>query len=229
MAITLDDVVPWGRSLAEYRLLFDLSDADLRRNILGCGDGPASFNCEMTALGGSVISCDPIYEFSKEQIEQRVRGTYDAIIDQVRQDQAAYVWDYFSDPDHLGRHRLATMRWFLDDFELGLRERRYQPAALPQLPFADRQFDLALCSHLLFLYSERLSLAFHESSIRELCRVAREVRIFPLLGLDCRPSPHIEPLRSTLTAAGFAVEIARVPYEFQRGGDHMLKVYRARS
>jgi hypothetical protein len=224
MAVTLDDVVPWGRSLDEYRLMFDLSDADLALNILGCGDGPASFNREMTALGRSVISCDPIYGFSKQQIERRVRATYDAIITQVRQKQENYVWDYFLDADQLGRHRLATMRRFLEDFELGKAQGRYQTAALPKLPFVDHQFELALCSHLLFLYSEQLSFEFHRASILELCRVAREVRIFPLLALDCRLSPYVEPIRAALSAAGFVVEVAPVPYEFQRGGDHMMKI-----
>ena len=57
---TLDQVVPWGRSFAEYRRMFALSDADLGLTIVGCGDGPASFNAEATALGATVISCDPI-------------------------------------------------------------------------------------------------------------------------------------------------------------------------
>gem|GEM_PF-5512513 len=30
---------------------------------------------------------------------------------------------------------------------------RYRLAALPKLPFTDQEFDLCLCSHLLFLYS----------------------------------------------------------------------------
>jgi hypothetical protein len=47
----LDEIVPWGRSLAEYQLMFSLTEADLSRDILGCGDGPASFNAEMTDRG----------------------------------------------------------------------------------------------------------------------------------------------------------------------------------
>jgi len=47
----LTEVVPWGRTFAEYQLMFGLSQADLEAQILGCGDGPASFNAEMTALG----------------------------------------------------------------------------------------------------------------------------------------------------------------------------------
>jgi hypothetical protein len=226
MSITLDQVVPWGRSLAEYQRMFDMSELDLSANILGCGDGPASFNAEMTALGRSVISCDPIYAFSKQQIAQRVRDTYDSIIEQVRLKAENYVWSDFRDPDDLGRHRLATMRAFLADFDAGRDAGRYLPDALPALSFADDQFDLALCSHLLFLYSEQLSLEFHVAAIRELCRVAREVRIFPLLALDCRRSAHVAPVQEQLRNAGCVAEIVRVPYEFQAGGDQMMRIYR---
>jgi len=224
MSITLDQVVPWGRSLAEYRRMFAMSERDLSSKILGCGDGPASFNAEMTALGRSVVSCDPIYAFSKEQIAQRVEATYAPIVEQVRQNAQNYVWSDFSDADALGRHRLATMHTFLADFDAGRTAARYLPDALPALSFADGQFDLALCSHLLFLYSEQLSLEFHAAAIRELARVAREVRIFPLLALDCRRSPHIEPLQAQLRAAGLVAEIVRVPYEFQAGGDQMMRI-----
>ena len=224
MSITLDQVVPWGRSLDEYRRMFDMSERDLDAKILGCGDGPASFNAEMTALGRSVVSCDPIYTFSKEQIARRVEDTYDPIVEQVRRNAQNYVWSDFRDPDVLGRHRLATMRAFLADFDAGRAAARYLPDALPALSFANGQFDLALCSHLLFLYSEQLSLAFHTAAIRELCRVAREVRIFPLLALDCRPSPYITPIQAWLCEAGFVVETQRVPYEFQAGGDQMMRI-----
>ena len=57
---------------------------------------------------------------------------------------------------------------------------------LPTLPFADRSFDLALSSHFLFLYTEQFDESFHRSSIVEMCRVADEVRVFPLLALGCR-------------------------------------------
>jgi hypothetical protein len=224
MSIRLDQVVPWGRSLDEYRRMFDMSERDLAAKILGCGDGPASFNAEMTALGRSVVSCDPIYAFSSEQIARRVEETYDPIVEQVRRNAQNYIWSEFRDPDALGQHRMATMRAFLADFDTGRAAARYLPDALPALSFADRQFDLALCSHLLFLYSEQLSLAFHVAAVRELCRVAREVRIFPLLALDCRPSPHIAPVREQLSAAGFTVDIQWVPYEFQAGGDHMIRI-----
>jgi SAM-dependent methyltransferase len=218
----LNEVVPWGRSLAEYQLIFDLSEADLGKNILGCGDGPASFNSEMTAAGRRVVSIDPIYAFSPQEIQNRIEETCDTIISQVKQNPHRYLWTYFQDPDDLGRARLSVMRDFLQDFEIGLAVGRYLPAALPSLPFQDAQFDLCLCSHLLFLYSEQLSLEFHLASIQELLRVAGEVRLFPLLGLDCQPSPHLVTIQEHFEGCGYNVKVRPVPYEFQRGGNQMM-------
>ena len=222
----LADIVPWGRSLDEYRLMFALSEDDLRGRILGCGDGPASFNSELTARGGTVVSIDPLYTFPGAAIAQRVHETYDDIVGQVRQNAQRYAWDYFADPDALGRARLAVMERFLADYDAGRADGRYQAQSLPQLDFADGAFDLALCSHLLFLYSEQLSLEFHIAALAELLRVAQEVRVFPMLALDCRVSPHLVPASAALAARGFLAEQVAVPYEFQRGGDHMQRLRR---
>src|SRR5262249_14351157 len=140
-------------SFEEYRCMFCLTDDDLAGTVLGCGDGPASFNAEATALGHRVISCDPVYAFSAGEIGRRVQDCYDTVISQVKKAPSGFVWDRFRDPDHLGECRLAAMRRFLTDFERGKQEGRYVAASLPRLPFADGQFSLAVVSHLLFLYS----------------------------------------------------------------------------
>ena len=75
MSMKLEQVVPWGRSMGEYVHMFDLSEVDLARTILGVGDGPASFNAEMHARGRRVVSCDPIYVFKSDQIRSRVEAT----------------------------------------------------------------------------------------------------------------------------------------------------------
>lgn len=65
MAIKYDEVVPWGRNYDEYCRMFDLTPADLKKRILGCGDGPASFyhTCNMNG-GDVVVSPSPIYALS---------------------------------------------------------------------------------------------------------------------------------------------------------------------
>jgi len=52
--------------------MFNLNDEELSGTILGCADGPASFNAEMHRRGHRVISCDPIYHFTKQQLSARV-------------------------------------------------------------------------------------------------------------------------------------------------------------
>ncbi len=66
--------------------------------------------------------------------------------------------------------------------------------------------------------------AFHRGAIVELRRVAAEVRIFPLLALGARPSTHIEPVAEAARRLGHRVEIERVDYQFQRGGNQMMRV-----
>lgn len=60
MALTLNEIVPWGRSYAEYRQMFALTTVELGQRILGCADGPAAFNAGLTQRGGQVISVDPL-------------------------------------------------------------------------------------------------------------------------------------------------------------------------
>lgn len=226
MPITYDSVKPWGRLFSEYVGMFALTPQDLQGRILGCGDGPASFNAEATAMGHDVISVDPIYSLSAAQIEQRIHETWQAIVEQMRQHMDDFVWTKFSSLDEVRDVRMKAMRRFLDDFEQGKREGRYLDASLPDLPFEDKQFDLALCSNFLFLYSDHLSTAFHIAAVQEMGRVAHEVRVFPLQGLDNRESAHLVPVIEAMQAAGWRAERVRVDYEFHRGSDHMLRVWR---
>ena len=101
---------------------------------------------------------------------------------------------------------------------------RYLSRSLPSLGLPDGSFDLALCSHFLLLYGDSLSAEFHLASVREMCRVAREARIFPLLDLRGEPSRHLGRLIERLRSDGFGVTTERVDYEFQRGGNEMLRV-----
>ncbi len=204
--------------------MFNLSEADLNAQILGCGDGPASFNAEMTELGYSVTSFDPIYQFSAQQIEERIEAVYDTVISQVKQNAHRYVWKNFRDADQLGKCRLAAMKKFLADYETGKKEARYLPQSLPNLDLSDNQFELCLCSHFLFLYSQQRSIDFHLSSIRELLRVCSEIRIFPLLQLDSQPSSYVESVIQECDRQGYQVQIQQVAYEFQKGGNQMLKI-----
>jgi hypothetical protein len=223
---TIDRVYPWGRTLNEYRGMFVLSDDDLRSRVLAVADGPASFNAEMMALGWRVVSCDPLYRFSGDEIRGRVNATRDVMLRLVRENAGRFVWNDIASPEALGDLRLGAMRLFLDDYERGRLDGRYVDRSLPRLGFDDDAFDVALCSHFLFLYADEFPLRFHVDSALELVRLARDVRIFPLLDLRGEPSPHVDGVVGALRERGLRVDRQRVAYEFQRGGNEMLRIQR---
>jgi hypothetical protein len=203
--------------------MFVLSHADLGLRILSCADGPASFNAESTRRGTAVVSMDPLYRLDTTTIRARIAATYDQILEQVRRNRQQFVWDTIQSVEELGRIRMQAMQEFLDDYDEGKRQGRYVAAELPTISFPDKSFDLAVCSHFLFLYTERLSEAFHHSAIQELCRVTREVRVFPLLGLDGKTSPYVASIVKSANDS-WEVSLETVPYEFQRGGNQMMRL-----
>lgn len=222
----LDEIVPWGRTLEEYREMFALSDADLDLRLLGCGDGPASANAELTARGGRMVSVDPLYQFAAGAIRDRIRATADTVLAQTEVNRDQYVWTTIPDIAGLALLRLGAMGLFLNDYAAGRADGRYIAASLPHLPFGDDSFDLALCSHLLFLYSAHLGVEAHLDAVRAMLRAAPEARIFPLLDLDNNLSVHLDPLRRALESEGHHSEIVRVDYEFQKGANQMLRLRR---
>lgn len=221
----LTDIVPWGRSLDEYRAMFGLDDNDLGKSIIGVADGPASFNRELHQRGGKMVSVDPVYRFDSAELRRRIHAVRDEVMGQIRIRRDDYVWSNITSIDDLEQTRMKAMGLFVEDLEAGKREGRYVDGSLPTLAFADASFDLALCSHYLFLYDDHLDLSEHLASVRELCRVAREVRIFPLVTLGGRRSRFVDAVQGELRDGdGHGVEIERVGYEFQRGADHMLRI-----
>ena len=226
MALKLDEVVPFGRSFDEYRRIFALSEEDLGKRIISVADGPAGFNAEMRRRGHAVTSVDPVYEFTGQEIERRFLDVVDNIIGQVKATPGDWTWSYHKSPDGLRRNRERALETFLADYDAGKSEGRYVVGSLPHLPYSDRSFDIALCSHFLFLYSVQLGYEFHRDSIIEMLRVAGEARIFPIVDLTPTLSVHAEPLAKELRSRGFIVEFRKVDYEVQRGGNEMMRVRR---
>jgi len=131
----LTSVVPWGRSFSEYQAMFSLTESDLTKTILGCGDGPASFNAELTKAAGHVTSVDPVYQFNSQQIRSRIEQVYPEVMSQVIKNSDDFIWKTMTNIDELGRLRMAAMENFLNDFEQGKEAGRYIDASLPILPF----------------------------------------------------------------------------------------------
>lgn len=221
----LDGIVPWGRRLDEYSAFFALKDILPRARILDIGGGPSSFACEAAQLGFDVHAVDPIYACEGRVIRERFDATAPAMRTGLWSAAYRFKWKYYGSEEQIYRRRLEALNLFLGDFEGAGRE-RYLSGALPDLPFGDRAFDLALISHLLFLYGDELDGDFHILALREAMRVADEVRVFPLVNLDGRPSSHLPDVMRALADDGFEVGTELVDFEFQLGATRMLRVRR---
>ena len=96
--------------------MFGLGESELGGRILGCGDGPASFNAELSAQGCAVVSVDPLYAASSAAIERRVKETFDEVMDEMRRHPDEFVWTHVPSIEELGRRRMAAMRRFIGDY-----------------------------------------------------------------------------------------------------------------
>lgn len=223
MAFELKNTVPWGRNLDEYISMFNLTKTDLDKRIISFGDGPASFNTEMTKRSKSVVSIDPIYRFTRSELEKRIDETKDIVIEQTKNNQDNFNWTKIKDIQELENIRMSAMKKFLNDFETGKSNGRYINHEMPnKTSFGNSSFDLGLSSHFLILYSQ-LGLDFHISSMTEMLRICTEIRIFPILNLNAEKPEILTDLIEHFEK-NYIVTTEKVDYEFQKNGNEMLLI-----
>ena len=220
-------VPPWGRSAAEYEAFFALSDVPPSARILDCGSGPSSFVAEWSSKGRFVVAADPTYRYSAGDFLADFDSTANQMLAGMRKARDRFRWDYYRSPEDVVRRRREVLTAFIADLQAETRNGRYVSARLPDLPFLSGSFDLVLCSHLLFLYSAEFDAETHLSFLRELLRVGREVRVYPLLDMDGKPSQHLEDTIQALRASAH-VELVPLAFEFRSGDSKMLRLTRQR-
>lgn len=216
-------VPAWGRSAAEYEAFFALSDVPSSARVLDCGGGPSSFTAEWGGKGRLVVAVDPVYRFSGRSIEADFQSTSARMLKGAREAYARFIWDDYESPESVVRLRRDVLTTFLRDFRSAAATGRYVSGKLPDLPFRSKTFDLVLCSHLLFLYSAEFDTETHISYLRELLRVGREVRVYPLLDMAGNRSRHLDRTIQKMTDRA-DVEVVPVPFEFRRGDTNMLRL-----
>jgi hypothetical protein len=214
-----------SRSLAEYRAMFALTEADLARSILDCPGGAASFTAEVTGAGGQVMACDPIYDKPTQAIADLSKSDMQRAQRYQQEHPDGYVWSFFDDPEHYLASRFHAADMFSRHRDTS--PEHYIVAALPTLPFVDQAFDLALSSHLLFAYADRFDHDFHLRSIQGLVRVAVEVRVYPLVPFGYPDNPALPALIDQLNQTGLTAEVQEVDYELHRGATTMLRIVRS--
>ncbi len=207
--------------------MFALANEDLDgARILDCPSGAASFVAEANARTATAVAADPVFALDDIEVGRRAREDLDRCDEHMHAAFENYVWDFYESPNAHTRRRLAALARFRDD--LAANPDAYVPARLPRLPFANGEFGLGLSSHFLFCYADRLDLRFHLLSIRELARVSKEVRIYPVVGHDGTPYVDLTHLRRVLRRDGYDTELVAVEMRFLEGADAML-VVRGRS
>ncbi|MDF1645853.1 MAG: hypothetical protein P1U61_02575 [Legionellaceae bacterium] len=218
--------VLWGHHVSEYQEMFDVSGKMFTQNLLEYGCGPSAVNAELHAAHHTnIVSVDPLFEYPKLQLEREVMQAFDERVAEVHKDPSQFNVACYGGMDAFLESRRAGMHLFFKDYERGVFEGRYKALSGIQLPVDDFTFDLALSSHYLFVGSNEQSVDFHLKTIRELVRVAKEVRIFPLVEREGEPSALLGPVLLGLQQANLGAEVREVSCALYPEGNAMLRVW----
>ncbi len=221
-------LVLWGHHVDEYREMFDLSAADLKTQLLEYGCGASAVNSELHSKGIHMVSCDPLFTLDKATLSTKVSLIFDDMVARVSREKDRFDFSHYSSLEALIAMRRQGMADFFADYEQGRVEKRYLPVVSHTLTFPDFSFDFALSSHYLFADLDAQDVDFHLEAIRELARVAKEVRIFPLIDRFGKPSPFLGPVLLGLQQDHYGVEVREVRYSLQPTGNAMLRVWAQR-
>lgn len=221
-------LVLWGHHLDEYREMFALTDADLNTRLLEYGCGPSAVNAELTAIHKQIDSCDPLFVLDKATLSTKVSLVFDDMLLGIRTVQDKFDLSRYGSLSALVDYRRQGLAEFFADYEIGKAQKRYLPITSNTLPFKDFTYDLALSAHYLFADLYEQDIAFHLQAIRELARVAKEVRIFPLIDRHGQTSDFLGPVMLGLQQDHYGMEVREVSYHLQPKGNAMLRVWAER-
>lgn len=224
-SLEIEDIVLIGRTFEEYSRMFNITDIRKSERILDVASGVSSFCAEANALGYNVTASDRIYHFSAEEIEEKCTKDLEITMEKLEPIMDLYKWEFFEDIASLKAHRRKAYKAFVDDFKYNSKD-RYVNTEYPNNAFGDKQFDVTLVSHFLFMYDEYLDYEFHKEVIKELIRItSKEIRIFPLVNLKGERSLFVDKLMEDGSFSTYKIQTVKVDYEFVKGGNEMLLIY----
>lgn len=218
-------LVLWGHSPEEYREMFDLSSEQMNLRLLEFGCGPSAVNAIQTKHHHEVVSIDPLFNLDKDTLYSKVTLIFASMVEQVMIEQEHFDFSQEGSLEQLIRKRREGMAVFFDDYTKGKEEGRYIGINDYHLPLPDQAFDMALVSHYLFAGLDDQDDNFHLDFIKELARVAKEVRIFPIIDRHGDTSEFLGPVLLGLQNDNYGAELRNVPYHLQSTGNAMLRVW----
>jgi len=223
-----EGILVTSRSFEEYVAFFDLDPHHLPTRVLDCSAGASSFVAEAHARGIEAFAADPAYDQNDLDFAKRANSGMTGGNAMIDANSKQFTFDWYGTSQRRAAMREAALRLFHEHRRS--HPERYIAAALPRLPFADTSFKLALCSHLLFTWATQLDEQWHLDAFIELCRVAEEVRVFPLVLQGTGQQVEFLPRLRARLRDGFGIssQIVSVPYEFQVGAHHMLRLHSGR-
>lgn len=221
----MQKLVLWGHHIDEYQEMFDLSDSDMKARLLEYGCGPSAVNAELMDRSHSIVSCDPLFNLDKDTLRTKVSLVFADMVSQVLKHQELFDFSRYGSAKFLVDERQEGINKFFSDYNKGKAENRYLGVSEYALPFSDFTFDFALSAHYLFADLDEQDVHFHIQVIRELARVAKEVRIFPLIDRYNQPSPFLGPVLLALQQDNYGIEVREVAYHLQPSGNAMLRVW----
>jgi ubiquinone/menaquinone biosynthesis C-methylase UbiE len=214
------------RSYEEYVRMFALEDMALQgKGVLDVAAGASSFAADACEAGIRVTAIDPLYKMTPEEIAEHGAKEIETSTAKLAGLADRYRWEYYGNLDRHRALRERSLERFLRDYGSLQPSGRYVNAALPNVPFADDTFDLALCSHFLFLYEDQFDYSFHEAAVRELLRVTKtggEVRLYPIVNLRTQRYGHLERLIYDMEALGAHSRFVPASLPFLPNSDEML-------
>jgi hypothetical protein len=218
-------LVLWGHHIDEYKEMFDLSQKELNSNILEYGCGPSAVNTQQTQKNHKVTSCDPLFVLDKDTLSSKAVMIFADMAQQVKKEEDKFDFSRSGSYENLIAERQQGMKQFFADYTAGKAQGRYIGIADYHLPFADFTFDFALSSHYLFADLDDQTVDFHLSVLCELARVAKEVRVFPLIDREGKTSEFLGPVLLGLQQDNYGVEVREVAFHLHKTGNAMLRVW----
>jgi len=210
-----------GRGWLEYLKMFKLEEASLANlKILDCAAGASSFTAHLANQGFDVRAVDILYDLKPDELENKCHEHLEMLVKSLSELEYHFVWNFFHNLNELKRYRQNVCREFGSDYHH--HRRRYISANLTRLPFPNNEFNLILCSHLLFIYDHRLNYEFHYNSIKEMLRVCEgELRIYPLVKHHENKSAYVKQIQKDLVDY-VVIELVEVDYQFRKGANEMM-------